>query len=233
MLPLDFQEQLGGFQDSFPYGSRGVSPSGIQLPRFAAGEVVLRKRLGHAGAVLGAGTRHGHQEFHGHMGRKCATADLLLHAFREQFHQGQPARHPIHAAIKTARQLLQAVAETVLEFGQQPAFLQSAVSFRATQGTIQDQRFRFAQGPKHRFDHVSAELLQSCNALITVDEQIALELVGHRHNDDGCLLPRGSQRGQQLSLPLWVPDPQKFITAVQLVKFQFHSSSSQAGAILQ
>src|ERR1700680_1011240 len=52
-------------------------------------------------AQLGTGIRHGHQEFNRHMRRDRTTADLLLHTFREQFYQCQPARHPTHAAIKT------------------------------------------------------------------------------------------------------------------------------------
>src|SRR5437763_11915084 len=67
------------------------------------------------------------------MGGDGAAADLLLHAFREQFHQRQPVRYPTHAAIKSARQLLHTVVEALLEFRQQPAFFQSAVSFRPTQ----------------------------------------------------------------------------------------------------
>jgi len=214
VLPLDFQEQLGIFQDPFPNRRRSVSPSGIQLPRFTTGAVVRHERFGQALAVLGAGPRHGHQEFHGHMGRDGATADLLLHAFREQFHQRQPVRYPTHAAIKSARQLLHTVVEALLEFRQQPAFFQSAVSFRPTQRVIQHQCFRFAQGPDHGFDRVSAELFQGHDALVTVNDQIAVGLVGHRDHDDGCLLPRGGQRHQQLLLPLRIPNTQKFITAV-------------------
>jgi hypothetical protein len=214
VLPLDFQEQLGIFQDPFPNRRRSVSPCGIQLPRFTTGGVVRRERFGQALAVLGAGPRHGHQEFHGHMGGDGATADLLLHAFREQFHQRQPVRYPTHAAIKSARQLLHTVVEALLEFRQQPAFFQSAVSFRPTQRALQHQCLRFAQGPDHGFDRVSAELLQGRDALVTVNDQIAVGLVGHRDHDDGCLLPRGGQRHQQLLLPLRIPHPQKFITAV-------------------
>jgi hypothetical protein len=191
--------------------------------------VVRGQRFGQVLAVLGAGTRHGHQEFHRHVGRDRTTADLLLHTFREQFYQRQPARHPTHAAIKTARQLLQAVAETLLEFCQQPAFFQSAVSFRPTQGTIQHQSFRFAQGPEHCFDRVSTEFFQSRDALITVDDQISVGLVGHRDNDDGGLLSRGGQRRQQLSL--WFPDSQKFITAVQLMKLELHRCSSLSSSV--
>jgi hypothetical protein len=103
---LHFPEQLGISQDPFPNRRRGVSPSGIQLSGFPSAELVLRKGLGQALAVLGAGTRHGHQKFHGHMSRERTTPDLLLHVFREQLYQRQPVRYPTHAAIKSARQLL-------------------------------------------------------------------------------------------------------------------------------
>jgi hypothetical protein len=167
---LDFPEQLGVFQDSFPNRRRSVSPSGIQLSCFTSGERVPRQGLGQALAVLTARPRDGHQEFHGHLGGDRPAADLLLHPFREQFHQRQAVRDPTHAAIKTARQLLQAVAEALLEFRQQPAFFQSAVSFRATQRAIQQQRFRFAQRPDHGLDRVSAELFESGDALVTIDD---------------------------------------------------------------
>lgn len=222
-LPLHFQKQLGVFQDPLSNGSPGVSPCGIQLPRFATGELVLRKRLGHALAVLGAGTRHRHQELRRYMDRDRALAYLLLHAFREPLYKRQPTRDPTHTAIKPARQILQAVAETLLEFRQQPAFFQSAVPFRPTQRAIQHQGFRFAQGPDHGLDRVVAELFQSGDALIPVNDQIAIRLIWNGDHDDRCLLSRGGQRGQQLPLPMRIPHAQKFIPAIQLLKFQLHS----------
>jgi hypothetical protein len=152
---------------------------------------------------------------------------LLLHAFREQFHQRQPVRYPTHAAIKSARQLLQAVVEALLEFRQQPAFFQSAVSFRPTQRAIQHQCFRFAQGPDHGFDRVSAELFQSCDALVTVNDQIVIGLLRSRDDHDRGLLSRGGQRGQQLLLPLRIPHSQMFVAAIELVKLQLHPGSSR------
>ena len=153
---------------------------------------------------------------------------MLLHAFREQFHQCQPARYPTHAAIKTACQFIQAVVEALLEFRQQPAFFQGAVSFRPTQRAIQHQRFRFAQGPDHGFDRVSAELFQSRDALVTVNDQIAIGLLRNRDDHDRGLLSRGGgQRGQQLLLPLRIPHSQMFVAAIELVKLQLHPSSSR------
>ncbi len=232
-LPLHFQKQLGIFENPLPNRSRSVSPSGIQLPGFATGETVRRERFGQALAILGAGTRHRHQELHRYVDRDRATAYLLLHPFGEQFHKRQSARHPTHAAIKTARQLLQAVVEALLEFRQQPTFFQSAVAFRPTQRAIQYQRFRFAQGPDHGFDRVSAELFQSGDALVTVNDQIAVGLVGHRDNDDRCLLSPACQRRQQFLLPLRIPHSQKFIAAVQLMKLELHPCSPSARAILR
>jgi hypothetical protein len=232
-LPLHFQEQLGIFQDPLSNRSRGVSPSGIQLPGFATGEVVCGEGFGQAPAILGARTRHGHQEFHGYMGRDRSTANLLLHAFRKQLDQRQPARNPADAAIQSARQLLQAVAETLLEFRQQPAFFQSALSVRPTQRTIQHQSFRLTQGPDRRQDRVPAQLLESRDALVTVDDQIAIRLIRNGDDDDRCLLSRGGQRGQQLPLPLWIPHPQTFITAIQLVKLQLHFWPSPAWILEQ
>jgi hypothetical protein len=229
-LPLHFPKQLGVFQDPLSNGSRGVSPSRIQLPRFATGEVVLRKCLGHALAVRGAGTRHRHQEFRRDMSRDRALTYLLLHAFREPFDQRQPVGDPTHTAIEPARQILQAVAETLLEFRQQPAFFQSAVPFRPTQRAIQHQGFGFAQGPDHGLDRVSAELFQSGDALIAVNDQIVIRLIWNGGHDDRCLLSRGGQRGQQLPLP--IPHAQRFIPAIELVKFQLHFLSSLLAPIL-
>jgi hypothetical protein len=157
---------------------------------------MLRKRLGQALAVFGAGTRHGHQEFHGCMGRDRATADLLLHAFREQLGQRQAVRYPTHAAIKSACQLLHAVAETLLQFGQRPAFFQSAVSLRPTQRAIQHQCFRLTQGPDRRFDRVLAELLKGRDALVAINDQKAIGLIGPSDDHDGTLLSRSGKRGQ-------------------------------------
>jgi hypothetical protein len=58
------------------------------------------------------------------MRRDGAVAHLLLHTLRKQLHQSHPTRHPTRAAIETPRQLLQSVAEALLQFHQQPTFFQ-------------------------------------------------------------------------------------------------------------
>jgi hypothetical protein len=76
-------------------------------------------------------------------------------------------------------------------------------------------------------------LFQSRDALVTVNDQITIRLIGHSDDDDRSLLPRGGQRRQQLLLPLRTPRTQKFITAVQLMKLELHRGSSSARAILR
>ena len=110
----------------------------------------------------------------------------------------------------------------LLQLCEQPAFFQRTLSFRPMQRTSQHQGLDFVQRPDHRFDGVSAELLEGRNALVTINDQIAVLLIGDRNDDDGSLLSGTRQRRQQLPLPLWMARPQVLMTAVQLVKFQFH-----------
>jgi hypothetical protein len=117
-------------QNPLADGWRGVTPRGIELSGFAAGEVMPGQGFGHGLAVLGTGPRHRHQVLHRYVGRDHAAAHLLLHALRQQFDQGQPARYPTQAAIKAARQLLQPIAKTSFQFRQQPAFFQRRRPFR-------------------------------------------------------------------------------------------------------
>jgi hypothetical protein len=117
-------------QNPLADGWRSVTPRRVELPGFAAGEAMSRQRFGHGLAVLGTGPRHWHQVLHRYVGRDGAAAHLLLHALRQQFDQGQPARHPTQAAIKAPRQLLQPITETSFQFRQQPAFFQRRLSFR-------------------------------------------------------------------------------------------------------
>jgi hypothetical protein len=59
-LPLGFQKQLRLIENALPYRRRSVSPSGIQLPGFPAGEAMRRQRFSHALTVFEAYTCNGH-----------------------------------------------------------------------------------------------------------------------------------------------------------------------------
>jgi hypothetical protein len=73
------------------------------------------------------------------------------------------------------------------------------------QRTVQHQCLDFIQRPDHRRDRVSAELLECGDALVSVDDQIAIRLIRKSDNDDRRLLSGSRQRRQQLSLPLRIP----------------------------
>lgn len=131
----------------------------------------------HPLAVLPVGARHRHQELHGHVRRDLAGAYLLLHAFGKQLDQGQPPRHPAHAAIEAPCQLLESITEALLEFRQQPALLQRRLALRPAQRAVQHQRLDLGHRPDHRFHRVPAQLLQCREALVAVDDQVPLRLV--------------------------------------------------------
>jgi hypothetical protein len=169
-LPLDFKEQLRLIEDALADRRRCVSPSGVQLPSFTAGEPMCRKGFGHALAVLQARTCYRYQKLHGHMGRDRTTADLSLHALGKLIDQRQTARYPTQAAIKPARQLVETIAKAVLQFNQQPAFFQRGLVFRPAQRTVQDQRFGLAHRPDHGLYRVPAKLLHRRDPLVAVDD---------------------------------------------------------------
>jgi hypothetical protein len=143
-------------ENALPDRRRSVSPGGIQLTGFAAGEPMQGQGFGHALAVFGAGTCHRHQELHRHVRRDRAVAHLLLRALRKRIHQRQPPRYPTQTAIEPPRQLVQAIAETPLQFRQQPAFFQRRLVFAPTQRAVQHQRFGLAHRPDHGFHCVPA-----------------------------------------------------------------------------
>jgi len=72
---------------------------------------------------------HRHQKLHRHLRQDFALAHLLLDDFRQNLHQRQPSRYPAHAAIQSARQLIQRIAEALLQLGQQPTHLQRGLVF--------------------------------------------------------------------------------------------------------
>jgi len=147
---------------------------------------------------------------------------LLLDAFGKQLDQRQPARYPTHAAIKAARQLLKTIPEALLQFRQQPALFQRRLALAPAQRAVEHQRLRLGQRPDHRLHRVPAQLLERRQALVAVDDQVTMGLVGHRHHYNRRLLARGGQRSQQPPLPVGTPNPQMFCVPIELMKLQLH-----------
>ena len=219
---LGFEKQLGLVEQALADQGRPVAPGGIQLPGLPRIAVMLSEHGRHPLAVLQADARYRHQELHGHMGGDLALAHLLLDGLRQKINQGQPPRDPTEAAIKAVRQLLLSIAVALLQFRQQPALFQRGLVFGEAQRAVQHQSLRLAHRPDHRFHRVPAQLLKRRQALVAVDDQVAVRWAFGHHHHDGRLLPRLGQRGQQPPLPSGMADPQVLPTPIQLVKFQLH-----------
>jgi hypothetical protein len=155
---------------------------------------MLAEDCGHPYAILQALARHRHQKLQGHLCRNLALAHLLLDRFRQNLHQRQPSRYPAQAAIEPARQLIESVAEALLQLGQQPAHLQRGLVLGQAQRAVQQHRRGFAHRPHHRFDGVSAQLLQSRDPFVPVDDHVTVRLAFSRHHHNGCLLSAVGQR---------------------------------------
>ncbi len=222
LLPLRFEEQRGIVQNAFADRGRSPPPGGVQLARFARIAVLLGEDRRHALAVLQALPRHRNQELHGHLRRNLALPHLLLDRFRQKLHQRQPPRHPRHAAIQPPRQLIQAVAETLLHLLEQPTHFQRGFVFGKAQRTIQQYGRRFAHRPHHHFHCVPPQLLQRRDPFVAVDDHIAVRLPFRRYHHDGRLLTAVRQRDQQPPLPRRVAHPQVFPAPVELMKLQLH-----------
>jgi hypothetical protein len=169
---------------------------------------MLSEDRGHPLAVVQVLARHRHQKLHGYLRQDPALTHLLLDRFRQNLHQRQPPRYPAHAAVEPAGQLIQSVAEALLQLGQQPAHFQRGLVFGHAQRAIQQHCRRLAHRPYNRFHRVPAQLLQRRYPLIAVDDHVAVRLaLGHDHYN-GRLLPTVGQRRQQPPLPRRMPHPQ-------------------------
>jgi hypothetical protein len=221
-LPLRFQKQFRLGENALADHARTVPPGGIELsglPRIAS---VLDENRGHPRAILQVDSRHRHQILHRQLRRDGSFAHLLLDGFRQQLDQRQAPRHPTHAAVETARQLLQRVAEALLHLRQQPALFQRAFLGTEAHGPVQQQSFGLTHRPDGGFDRVPAQLLERRDALMAIDHQVAARLSFDGHYHDRRLLPRLSQRRDQVPLPVWLADSQVFPGPVELVKLQLH-----------
>jgi hypothetical protein len=218
-----FEKQFRRGEDSLAHHGRAIAPGGIELAGLARVAVVLREDGGQPLAILQADAGCRYQELHRHLRRDPAFAHLLLNGLGQQFHQGQAARYPAHAAIEAARQLLQAVAEALLQFGEEPALFERTLLLGPAQRSVEQQGFGFAQWPKDRFDCIAPQLPESGDALVTVDHQVAVQPAFSGHNHDRRLLPGGDQRGQQPAVPRRMVNPEVLPAPVELVEFQPHA----------
>jgi hypothetical protein len=176
----------------------------------------------HPLAVLQALARHGHQKLQRHLRQDLALAHLLLDRFGQNLHQRQPPRHPAHATIKPSRQIIEPVAEALLQLGQQPTHLQRGLVFAQPQRAIQQHSCGLAHRPYHRLHRVSTQLLQRCDPLVAVDDHVTVRVAFGRHHHNGRLLPTVGQRREQPPLPRRMAHAQVLPTPVELVKFQLH-----------
>ena len=217
---LGFQKQFRRVQNPLPDAWGRIAPGGVDLAGFPAAEPVPRERVGHRRTVVRVGARQRDQTLHRHMRRDPAVAHLLLHAFGKQLHQRQPARHPAHAAVEPAGQVLQAETEAVFQLGQQPSLFQGGLGFGGPHRPVQHQRVGFRHRPDDGIDRIAAQLPERHDPLEAIDHPVPVRLPGDRDDDDRRLLSGLRQRRQQPALPLPVPDAQVFIPAIQLVKLQ-------------
>jgi len=223
-LPLRFEKQLWIIQDAFADRGRALAPGAIQLAGLARIAVMLGEDGGHPLTILQALARHRHQKLHRHLRQDLALAHLLLDGFRQKFHQRQPPRYPAHAAVEPACQLIESVAETLLQLCQQPAHLQRGFVFGQTQRAVQQHCRGLAHRPYHRFHRVPAQLLQRRDPLIAVDDHVTPRLAFGGHHHDGRLLSALAQRRQQPPLPRRVANPQVLPAPLELVKLQLHQT---------
>ena len=189
-LRLRFEKQLRLIEEAFPDRRRARAPGRIQAPGLPRVAAMLSEYRGHPLAILQAEARHRNQKLHRHMRRDLALAHLRLDGFGQKFDQRQPPRHPTHAAVEPARQLVEAVAKALLHLLEQPALFQRALLLGETQPTVQQQGLGLAHRPHHRFHGVPAQLPQRRDALIAVDDHVTVGLAFGRHHHDRRLLPR-------------------------------------------
>ena len=116
--PLRFEKQLRLFEDALADRGRALAPGGIQKAGLTRITVMLTEDRRHSLAVLQALARHRHQILQGYLCRDLALAHLLLNRFWQNLYQCQPPRYPAHAAIESSGQLIQPVAEALLQLRQ-------------------------------------------------------------------------------------------------------------------
>ena len=196
LLLLCFQKQFRLGENPFTrLLASGIAPRVVKQFGLPRGPVLCGEDLRHAPAMFHIDARHRSQIPHGDLRRDAPFAHLLLHRFRQCFHQCQAARDPGRAAVETPRQIFDRAAVLFFQLGQQPALFQRGFRLAvAAQGMNQQQGFGLAHRVQNqRLDRVSTQLFERGEALVSIDHQIFLPAWNH---DDRRLLARFSQRRQ-------------------------------------
>lgn len=220
LLLLCFQKQLRLGKNPFTrLLASGIAPRAVEQFGLPRGPVLLRENLRHALAMFHVDARHRGQIPHGDLRGDAPFADLLLHRFRQRFHQRQPACDPTRAAVETPCQFFDRAAVLFFQLREQPALFERAFRLAVVaQRMNQQQRFGFAHCVKNQsLDRIAPQLLERGDPLVTIDHQILFLAWDYKNRR---LLARFSQRRQQLPESRRVADPEMLQAAVQLMKLQ-------------
>lgn len=219
------QEKSRVGEQALAHRGAGLGESAAQLGDLAAAQLSRDDRLPQAHTVLAAAARDRHQVAHRRMGGQLTAAHLLLHLGGQLAGQTQVARDPAHAPVQPLRELLLAQ-PLAAQRQQQPALLERAQRLRAALAAVEQQRLARLQIPHRGAHRVRTQTLETAQALEAVDDHVRARL-GH-HHDRHLLAPRG-QRPKQPALALRAAAPQRFVAAIELVKFQIHGAPPALG----
>lgn len=200
----------------------GRLPRGVESLNLRAREILLDDGLGQTLTGLGVAPSQRNEHLHSGLGGNLTATDRILKGERKLTHQSQAPRDPAGAAHKASRQLLLAPAKAMLELGEKPPLLQSAGGRCMVHLPLQDQRFGFLQLPDQGVDCVVSKTTQHLDAQMTVDDDVAIRLLGVGDHDDGLLLTVLVHRRQKPTLTLAAVSPKLGVGRVQLVELQFH-----------
>ena len=115
----------------------------------------------------------------------------------------------------------------MLKLGQQPSLLQGAGRRRLAHLPPQDQRLGLRHLPDQGVDRIVTQPAKDLQAQVTVDDDVAMRLVGVGHDHDRLLLTVLFQRCQQPTLALAATSAQLGVAHLQLVELQLHDGAPQ------
>lgn len=93
---------------------------------------------------------------------------------------------------------------------------------------LQHQRFGFLHVPDQGVDRVVSETTQHLDAQMTVDDDVAMRLLGVGDHDDRLLLTVLAHRREKPAPTFAAASAQLGVGHVELVELQFHSGGSDA-----